>query len=181
MIGQTCPKDSKTPVWPACKGSDVFKTKNQACICADDNLCQYGQKCTQAGDFKGFCECVASDDVVCAEKVPPSDKCPKTCDGHTAMGADTYALGQCFSSGGAYYHMNTAANNVFSRSYYTDSACTTKLPASMTAGITTEIPAGCQSSKSVFYSVPAAASGSTALQVAMPVALVAGLLGFILL
>jgi hypothetical protein len=77
--------------------------------------------------------------------------------------------------------MYTAANNVFSSGYYTDSACTTKVPAFMTAGQTLDVPAGCQPSKSLFLSVPAAASGSTALQVAMPVALVAGLLGFILL
>ena len=178
-IGQICPKDSKTPVWPACKGSGVFKTMNQKCTCADKDDCGYGQKCTQAGDFKGFCECVASDDVACAEKVPPSDKCPKTCDGHTAIDADTYVLGQCSSAGSGYYQMYKVANNVFSTLYYTDSACTTKAPAFLVGA---DYSAGCQPSKSTFYSLPkAAASGSTALQVAMPVALVAGLLGSILL
>jgi len=189
-IGQTCPStgDNKgKPQWPACSGSDVFKTAGQECKCADKDLCQPGQKCTQTGDFKGFCECVASDDVVCVEKVPPSDKCPMTCDGHTAMDATAYVLGQCSATGLAgYWQMNTAANNVFSKGYYTDSACTAKVPASTVAsfdpGAATEWQAGCQSSKSTFYSVPkAAASGSTALQVTMPVALVAGLLGSILL
>ena len=184
-IGQTCPStgDNKgKPQWPACSGSDVFKTLNQNCKCADKKLCGYGSKCTQAGDFKGFCECVASDDVVCLESVPLSDKCPKTCDGHTAIDATTYVLGQCSASGGGYYQMYTAANNVLSSGYYTDSACTTKVPAFMTAGRTLEWPAGCRSSKDFFLTLPkAAASGSTVLQVAMPVALVAGLLGSILL
>ena len=175
-IGQTCPKDSKTPVWPACKGSDVFKTMDQRCKCADKNDCSYGQKCTQTGDFKGICECVLSDDVLCQEKVPPSEKCPKTCDGHTKMGATAWQVNKCLPFFGRYMKFS-AVNNKITSGTYSDSACTTVI------GVASTFPAGCNDDMTQFNALSPknAAGGSTALQVAMPVALVAGLLGFILL
>jgi hypothetical protein len=179
-IGQTCPStgiNKGDPQWPACSGSDVFKTLNQNCKCADKNICSYGQKCTQTGDFKGFCECVLSDDVMCMEKVPPTEKCPKTCDGHTTMGATAYAIDKCIPNGRGGHTRFTAANNKIKYGTYSDSACKTMV------GKMIELPAGCQDSMNTFWSLSPknAAGGSTALQVAMPVALVAGLLGFILL
>jgi len=92
------------------------------------------------------------------------------------MGATPYAIGQCTPSWGSYTKFSAAKNKITYGSY-SDSACKTPI------GEMTTVPAGCQSSMSSFYSLSPknAAGGSTALQVAMPVALVAGLLGLVLL
>jgi hypothetical protein len=93
------------------------------------------------------------------------------------MGAIAYAIDKCIPMGGiGSYTQFTAANNKITYGTYSDSACKTMV------GKTTELPAGCQDDMSEFWALsPKNAGGSTALQVAMPVALVAGLLGFILL
>jgi len=92
------------------------------------------------------------------------------------MGATPYAIDKCIASFGGYRQF-TAANNKITVGVYADSACKTMV------GKMIELPAGCQDSMSTFWSLSPknAEGGSTALQVAMPVALVAGLLGFILL
>ena len=153
---------------------------NQGCKCADKNDCSYGQKCTQTGDFKGFCECVPSADVICSQKVPASEKCPKTCDGHTAMDAGAIVVNKCVNYWGSIWVKRTAANDKYTAVYYSDK-CKTKITIKNPL-MPTEGSGGCQPGAETFVNIPASAGGSTALQVvAMPVALVAGLLGFILL
>jgi hypothetical protein len=73
-IGQTC-KDGKA-TWPAC-GSSAIAKLGLFCMCGTGdtaNQCSFGQKCLTSGANKDQCDCQASDDIICSERVPPSDK-----------------------------------------------------------------------------------------------------------
>ena len=164
----------------------MFATLNQNCLCAETTHCGYGQKCTQTGDFKGMCECVPGDNIGCIEVVPPTDKCPKTCDGHTTMDADAIVLNECITSGFANFKITT---NPLTYSFYTDAKCTTKTtPEALGLTPPKMKTPGCQEDGGedgtgfVFVSLPASATGSgTALKVTMPALFVVGLLAFVLL
>jgi hypothetical protein len=148
----------------------MFATLNQYCLCAETTHCGYGQKCTQTGDFKGMCECVPGDNIGCIEVVPPTDKCPKTCDGHTTMDADAIILNECINVrlGFIQYGYYKITTNPNTYSYYTDAKCTTKTTPEALGLIPQEgglIPSGCQEGGGeddtgfVFVSLPASALG----------------------
>ena len=183
-IGQTCPKDSNDPFWPACSGSDVFKTLNQQCTCAGKQNCGYGSKCIQSGTYKGRCECVRGNNVGCMEVVQPKGTCPLSCDDHTTMNARPIVFDECLEDGD--YHVKYSVGNGHANPvYYSDNNCKTE---AATPSFQYPIPGGCQDDFKEFLTLPGspaaaneAANGGTALQITVPALFVVGLLAFVLL
>ena len=181
-VGQTCPKDSNDPVWPACKGGDVFATLNQKCKCADRDTCGYGSKCTQSGTYKGRCECVPGKNVGCVEVVQPKGTCPLSCDDHTTMDATPVVFDECVAFFGDIYAKYSMKNDKVTAVYYSDNC---KTVADMSAfGMKNEaIAGGCSDDFKNYITLPHSADGSsgTALQITTPALFVVGLLAFVLL
>ena len=184
-IGQTCPKDSNDPIWPACSGSDVYKILNGKCKCADRTLCGYGSKCTQSGTYKGRCECVRGNNVGCLEVVQPKGTCPLSCDDHTTMNARPIVFDECLevaSNWDVDYHVKYSVGNGHANPvYYSDNNCKTE---AVMPEAKSPIPGGCQDDFKVYLTLPGspgAANGGTALQITVPALFVVGLLAFVLL
>jgi len=166
----TC-KDGKA-TWPAC-GSDTFTGKRgTACMCGTGdtaNTCQYGQKCLTSGANKDMCDCQKSDTVICVERVPPSDKCPLDCAGHTTVGASAFQPNECLQAGDRLYAKYVIEDGGFGAKYFTDKDCKT---ADSSRTMTTE-SAGCNGDS--YVEIPKSASSGTALKT-MPIVLMVSIL-----
>ena len=135
-----------------------------------------------------MCECVPGKNIICIEKVPPKDKCPLTCDGHTPMDAAAFPLNECVSQGsGPFYKVVVDSGNP-GLTFYSDSKCTTTMDMSGTSyeflANTLDSP-GC-TPENQYINVPesdlsGSMSGSTALKVTLPALFVVGLLAFVLI
>ena len=184
-IGQTCPKDSNDPIWPACSGSDVYKILNGKCKCADRTLCGYGSKCTQSGTYKGRCECVRGNNVGCLEVVQPKGTCPLSCDDHTTMNARPIVFDECLEVASNWlgdYHVKYSMKNGKATSVYYSDNCKTVADVSA-LGMTTQdaLAGGCTDDFKNYITFPTTANSGTALQITAPALFVVGLLAFVLL
>lgn len=170
-IGQTC-KDGKA-TWPAC-GSDTFTGKSSRCMCGTGdtaNTCSFGQKCLTSGANKDMCDCQPSDTVVCAERVPPSDKCPLDCAGHTTVRANAFEINECRLQGQGVYIKYVVEGGKYGAKYFSDKDC--KTSDSRYSSYETMRSPGCDGNS--YVEIPKSASSGTALKT-MPIVLMVSIL-----
>jgi len=162
-IGQTC-KDGKA-TWPAC-GSSAIAKWGLGCMCGTGdtaNTCSFGQKCLTSGANKDQCDCQASDDVVCTERVPPSDKCPLDCAGHTTVGASAMPLKECIKTSGGSAKV-VIEDGKYGVKYFTGDDC--KTADSSMKDRETMTPGGCNGG--TYVELPKSANSGAALKT-MPI------------
>jgi hypothetical protein len=125
------------------------------------NQCSFGQKCLTSGANKDQCDCQASDDIICSERVPPSDKCPLDCAGHTTVGAQAIAYKECNKFFTGSYKI-VVEDGKYGAKYFTDDDCKTadsSRKGTMTAG-------GCNGD--TYVEIPKSANSGGALKT-MPI------------
>jgi len=167
-IGQTC-KDGKA-TWPAC-GSSAIAKYGLRCMCGTANTCSFGQKCLTSGANKDQCDCQASDDVVCAEKVPPSDKCPLDCAGHTTVGASGIPYKECIKYTTGKSAKYVIEDGKYGIKYFTGDDCETA--DSSMKDRETMTPGGCNGDS--YVELPKSANSGAALKT-MPIVIASSIL-----